>query len=90
LPTLADSGVPGYDVSTWWAIYTRAKAPAETINRLNREIQQILATEDVKARLAAEGAEPERTMTADALSAMTKAEIEKWAKVAKARNIKID
>jgi tripartite-type tricarboxylate transporter receptor subunit TctC len=90
LPTLADSGVPGYDVSTWWAIYTRAKAPAETINRLNREIQQILATEDVKARLAAEGAEPELTMTADALSAMTKAEIEKWAKVAKARNIKID
>ena len=90
LPTLADSGVPGYDVSTWWAIYTRAKAPAETINRLNREIQQILATEDVKTRLAAEGAEPELTMTADALSAMTKAEIEKWAKVAKARNIKID
>jgi tripartite-type tricarboxylate transporter receptor subunit TctC len=90
LPTLAEAGVPGYDVSKWWGIYTRSKTPGEIVNRLNREIQQILATEDVKSRLSTEGAEPVFGMTAEAFSALTKAEIAKWSKIAKARNIKVD
>jgi tripartite-type tricarboxylate transporter receptor subunit TctC len=77
-------------VSTWWGIYTRAKTPDEIINRLNREIQQILAAEDVKSRLAAYGAEPVLGMTPQAFNAMTRSEIAKWVKVAKARNIRID
>jgi tripartite-type tricarboxylate transporter receptor subunit TctC len=90
LPTISEAGVPGYDVSTWWGIYTRAKTPDEIINRLNREIQQILAAEDVKSRLAAYGAEPVLGMAPQAFNAMTRSEIAKWVKVAKARNIRID
>ena len=90
LPTMAEAGVPGYDVSTWWGIYTRAKTSTEIVNRLNREIQQILAADDVKVRLAAEGAEPVLGMTPEAFNALTRSEIAKWRKVAKARNIKID
>jgi tripartite-type tricarboxylate transporter receptor subunit TctC len=90
LPTMAEAGVPGYDVSTWWGIYTRARTPAEIVNRLNREIQQILMADDVKSRFAAEGADPLLGMTPDAFNAYTKAEIAKWSKIAKARNIRID
>jgi tripartite-type tricarboxylate transporter receptor subunit TctC len=90
LPTMAEAGVPGYDVSTWWGIYTRGKTPGEIVNRLNREIQQILATDEIKAKLATEGAEPVLGMSADAFSALTRAEIAKWSKIAKARNIRVD
>jgi tripartite-type tricarboxylate transporter receptor subunit TctC len=90
LPTVSEAGVPGYDVSTWWGILARAKTPPETLNRLNREIQQILAAEDMKGKLAAEGAVPELRMTADAFTAYVRADIAKWAKIAKARNITID
>ena len=90
LPTMAEAGVPGYDVSTWWGIYTRGKTPGEIVNRLNREIGQILAAEDVKSKLAAEGADPVLGMTPEAFNAFTKNEIAKWSKVAKARNIRID
>ena len=90
LPTMAEAGVRGYDVSTWWGMYTRAKTPAEIVNRLNREIQLILVTDDMKSRFAAEGAEPVLGMTPEAFNALTKNEIAKWSKVAKARNIKMD
>ena len=90
LPTMAEAGVPGYNVSTWWGLYTRGKTPTEIVNRLNREIQQILVADDVKQRLAAEGAEPVVGMTPDAFNAYTKNEIAKWRAVAKERNIQVD
>ena len=90
LPTVAEAGVPGYDVSTWWGIYTRAKTPDEIVQRLNREIQQILAADDMKKRLASEGADPVVGMTPEAFNALTRSEIAKWTKVARARNIKLD
>ena len=48
LPTVAESGVPGYEARQWWGMFTQGKTPRAIVGRLNGEIQKILAAEDVK------------------------------------------
>jgi tripartite-type tricarboxylate transporter receptor subunit TctC len=88
LPTIAESGVPGYDVATWWGILAPAKTPRAVVTRLNNEIRKILATKEVSARIVADGAEPELKMSADEFSALLKTQIATWRKIVKERNIK--
>jgi tripartite-type tricarboxylate transporter receptor subunit TctC len=57
LPTLAESGVPGFDVALRYGLMAPTGTPSAVISRLNRELNAALATEDVKQRLATEGAE---------------------------------
>ena len=57
LPTLAESGVPGFDAALRYGLTAPAGAPATVIGRLNKELNAALAAEDVKSRLATEGAE---------------------------------
>jgi tripartite-type tricarboxylate transporter receptor subunit TctC len=90
LPTVAEAGVPGYEARQWWGMFTQGKAPRAVVNRLNGEIQKILAAEDVKARLADEGAEPVQQMTPEAFAAVVKSDIAKWRKIVADLNIKID
>ena len=87
LPTVAESGVPGYDVSLWWGVFAPAKTPKPVIDRLNAEIHKTLATEAMKKHFADFGAEA-APMTADAFSAKVKNEIASWRKVIVAANIK--
>jgi tripartite-type tricarboxylate transporter receptor subunit TctC len=87
LPTLAEAGVPGYDVATWWGVLAPGKTPREVLSRLNDEIRRILATEDVKAKIVANGAEPVLDMPAEKFSALLKAEIAKWRRIVKERKI---
>jgi tripartite-type tricarboxylate transporter receptor subunit TctC len=88
LPTIAEAGVPGYDVATWWGILAPGKTPTEILTRLNGEIRKILATEEVKARVVADGAEPVLDMSAEKFNALLKTEIAKWRRIVKERNIK--
>jgi len=81
LPTVAEAGVPGYEARQWWGIFVSGKTPPALVGRINGEIHKILAADDVKARLAEEGAEPVRAMTPDAFAAIIKSEIEKWRKI---------
>lgn len=81
LPTIAEAGVPGYEARQWWGVFTSGKTPPALVNRINDEIQRILAVDDVKSRLADEGAEPIRAMTPDAFAATVRSEIAKWRKV---------
>lgn len=90
LPTVAESGVPGYDVSTWWGILAPAKTPASVVNRLNEEIRKILATEEAKAVLTSNGAEAVLDMSAQRFTAMLANEIGVWRKIVKERGIKIE
>jgi len=87
LPTVAEAGVPGYDASLWWGAFAPARTPADVVVRLNGEINKILATDDMKSRVASEGADVV-LMSADAFTAFWKGELAKWTKVAKERNIK--
>ena len=89
VPTMAESGVPGYDVVSWQAVFAPAGTPRPIVDRLHAEIAKILQEPEVRDRLAKLGLDPSG-MTPAELSAFQKAEIEKWAKVIKAANIKID
>jgi tripartite-type tricarboxylate transporter receptor subunit TctC len=90
LPTIAESGVPGYDVATWWGVLAAGKTPAPIVNRLNEEIRRIVASEDVKARIIADGAEPVLDMTADKFTALLREDIPKWRRIVKERNIQTE
>jgi len=87
LVTVAESGVPGYDVSLWWGVFAPAKTPKPVIDRLNAEIRKALATDAMKKQFADFGAEPS-PMTPEAFSALVKNEIAQWRKVIRDANIK--
>jgi len=89
LPTIAESGLPGYDVSLWWGFFAPVKTPRPIVERLNAEINRILVTDDMKKRFADFGAEPTPT-TPEAFTAMFKAEIARWVKVVREANIKAE
>jgi tripartite-type tricarboxylate transporter receptor subunit TctC len=88
LPTIADF-VPGYEASTWNGVVAPKGTPAEIVERLNREINAGLADPKIKTRLADMGAWPLPGSTADARKLIAD-EIEKWAKVIRAGNIKAE
>jgi tripartite-type tricarboxylate transporter receptor subunit TctC len=87
LPTIAESGLPGYESSLWWGMFAPAKTPKPVIDRLNAEVHKAIAGPEMKKLYVEFGAEPAPT-TPEAFSAMVKTEIAKWAKVVKDANIK--
>jgi tripartite-type tricarboxylate transporter receptor subunit TctC len=89
LPTIAESGLPGYDVSLWWGFFAPVKTPRPIVERLNGEINKILVTDETRKRFAEFGAEP-TPASADAFTSYFRSEIAKWAKVVKDANIKAE
>jgi tripartite-type tricarboxylate transporter receptor subunit TctC len=87
LPTVSEAGVPGYEAGQWWGVLAPAKVPAGIIAKLNSEINTILSAEEMRSRLANEGAEPV-LMSPDAFTSFVRSEIAKFRKVVKERNIK--
>lgn len=86
LPTMAEAGLPGYEVTNAYGVLAPAGTPAAFIGRLQTEVSRILNLPDVKERLMALGAEPVGSTPAQ-FSAHIAAEIEKWSKVVKANAI---
>jgi tripartite-type tricarboxylate transporter receptor subunit TctC len=87
LPTIAESGVPGYEATLWWGIFAPSKTPKPIIDRLNSEIHKAMASPEMKKTFSDFGAEPAPT-TPEAFTSMVRKEIVKWAKVVKDANIK--
>lgn len=86
-PTLQEAGVPGFDVASWQAVYAPAGTPPAVVQRLNSEIEKILAMPDVKARLDTLGL-VHTANTPEQFAAFGKAEIAKWVKVVKDGKVK--
>jgi len=80
LPTVAESGVPGYEASTWYGVLAPAHTPSAVIARLHAEIVRILAEPELRARLADQGFEPVGN-SPEEFGAYIKSEIAKWGKV---------
>ena len=80
LPTIAETGVPGYEAMQWWGMIAPAKTPPAVVAKLNREINAGLSTQEIVSRLAAEGAVPSE-LTAEAFTASMNAEIARWKKI---------
>jgi tripartite-type tricarboxylate transporter receptor subunit TctC len=80
IPTMDEAGVPGFDISNWFAYFVPTGTPAEIVNRLNAEINRGLAQPDVKEKLANVGAETVGTTAAD-LAKFVRAESDKFEKL---------
>ena len=89
VPTVAESGYPGFDAPAWWAVLAPAKTPPEIVKRMNDEINAVLKQPDVAAKLAAQGIEV-RTVTPQAAQQFIESQIDVWAKVVKDNGIKSD
>jgi tripartite-type tricarboxylate transporter receptor subunit TctC len=89
VPTVAEAGVPGYDVVLWFGMLAPAGTPGAAVTTIHREISSILKLPDVKARLAMQGAEPVGN-SPEEFDAFIKSEIAKWAKVVKENGLKVD
>jgi len=82
VPTIAESGVPGYEATNWWGILAPAGTPAPIVERLNREFGVILASAETSKRFESEGAETQM-MSPEEFGRFIAAETAKWAKVVK-------
>jgi len=87
VPTMAESGVPGYDVSAWFGLLAPAGTPPAIVDLLYRTIIEILNEEPIRTRLAELGAEP-GGMSPDAFGRQIEADIKKWAQVYEATGLK--
>ena len=82
LPTLAESGVPGYEFDTWYGLHAPAKVPKEIITKLNTEITKALSRQEVKDQLFKQGLEAQ-TSTPEEFSKFVRSEVVKMAKIIK-------
>ena len=89
MPTIAESGLPGYEMATWYGLVAPANLPLDIRNRLNKELQGILADPKFKDKLIAQGADP-MPGTPEQFSAMLKFEIERWRKIISQSKITIE
>ena len=89
LPTVAEAGLPGYNTREWWGIFAPAGVRPEMVAQLNAELKRALALEDVRARLAALGAEIVGSDPAQ-LAAFLKTEIARWRDTIRTAKITID
>jgi tripartite-type tricarboxylate transporter receptor subunit TctC len=87
VPTIAEAGVPGYEVDSWYGVAAPAKTPRAVLARLTRELIEIVKQPDVRERLLREGTDPVGS-TPEVFAQYMRAERVKWRKLADSANIK--
>ena len=90
LPTIAESGLPGFDLTTWFGVMVPAGTPPDIVVRLNAEIVRALNAKDMRERLRQMGAEPPVNNTPENFTAFIRAEAAKYAKVVKDSGAKVE
>jgi tripartite-type tricarboxylate transporter receptor subunit TctC len=88
-PTVAESGLPGYEAESWYAMFATGGTPRDIVNRLNAEIRRIVATPEVRDALHNQGAEP-ATDTPEEFAAIVRADVAMWAKIVRQTGAKAD
>ena len=88
LPTVAESGVPGYDVTGWYGLAAPPGTPAAIVNLLSREVNAVLKLPDIQEKLAADGTEAVPSTPAQ-LSKTISDEIDKWTKLVNTTGLKL-
>ena len=89
VPTIAEAGLPGYELSPWFAVYMPAGTPKAIIDKINAALLEAMKLPEVKARLAAIGAEPIGS-TPEQLAAHLDGEMTKWGRIIQERGIRAD
>jgi len=89
VPTMAESGLPGFDASAWYAVYGPPRLPPEIVQRLNRELQRIVALPSSREKYASLGLEPTLS-SPDDLAAVTRQDLAKWGRIIKDKQIRAE
>jgi tripartite-type tricarboxylate transporter receptor subunit TctC len=89
IPTLAESGLPGFDVTSWYGIVTRAGTPPAVIRKVQQDMAIALQQDDVRAKLLAAGLEPIGS-SPEAFAAMIATETRKWGDIVRRANITVE
>jgi tripartite-type tricarboxylate transporter receptor subunit TctC len=89
LPTIAESGLPGFDVSSWYGVFAPAGTPRPVIDLVNSSIAKAVAQPDVQAKLAELGADP-YPMSPEEFTQLVRRDQERWMKLIQDRKLKID
>jgi tripartite-type tricarboxylate transporter receptor subunit TctC len=89
LPTVAESGLPGFDVIQWYALLAPSKMPKSIIMKLNGEVGRILKVRDIRDKLAAQGMDP-GSSTPEEVTVYIRDEIAKWTRLIKETGLKLE
>ena len=90
VPTVAEAGVPGYEVTTWYGVFAPGGTPAAIVNRLHADITNAMQAPDTRTRLAGAGADGTITRSPEEFAAMVRADVARYAKIIKDAGLKID
>jgi tripartite-type tricarboxylate transporter receptor subunit TctC len=89
IPTVAESGVPGFEYVTWYGLFAPAGTPRDVVGQLNALVVKILSDPEMAKRFASQGAEPSTT-TPEQLASYRRAEFERWRQLIAQMKLKID
>lgn len=89
VPTLAESGLPGFQLEVWFGLLGPARMPADLVKRINEDLNAVLALSDVKETLARDGATP-KPSTPEAFKTLVRSDLERWANVIKDKKIVLE
>jgi tripartite-type tricarboxylate transporter receptor subunit TctC len=89
VPTMAEAGVPGLDLSDWGGILVPARTPSEVIARLNQEITKVVNAPEVRQRWIEQGLEP-KTATPGELAGLIKTDVEKWNRIIRQTGVRAE
>lgn len=90
LPTVAESGVPGYEFQAWFGIVAPAGTPRPIVDKLNEELRRLLTLPEVRERLTTQGGFELTSGTPEAFSALIRKEIDNWGKLVRQTGAKVD
>ncbi len=90
IPTIAESGIPGFEVTTWESIHMPAGAPADVVAKMNASVREILQNADLRQKMVNLGFDPEGQRSPAETARFMQTERAKWAKLVKERNIKAE
>jgi tripartite-type tricarboxylate transporter receptor subunit TctC len=88
VPTLAEAGVPGFEISTWYGVFVTTGTPADVVTKLQTDLARIIKLPDVQAKLKGLGGEP-GNISADEFSNLNRRDFERFGKLIRQANIKI-
>ena len=88
-PTISESGLTGFELGSWYAMFAPAATPMEIVRQLHREVVKALAAPGMREQFAALGAEPVGS-TPEELAAVVQRDLVKWAKVAREAKVRAD
>jgi len=89
IPTIAESGLPGFNISTWYGMWAPASTPSAIVEKLSSEISQITRLPEIREKFLSLGAEPVGN-TAEEFAAFNKSELAKWARIVKQSGARVD